>query len=122
MGSSLPRNGIFTAVSGRSILAEDDYNWYSICVYGVTGSSGLTGAQLYDLCIKISPNMTNAMCFDGGGSVFQRVNGNFNINTTRLVKNAVLIYVKEPAKPEPTPEPVVKVLEPGAKVKLLKGA
>ena len=122
MGSSLPRNGIFTAVSGRSILAEDDYNWYSICVYGVTGSSGLTGTQLYDLCIKISPNMTNAMCFDGGGSVFQRVNGNFNINTTRLVKNAVLIYVKEPVKPEPTPEPVVKVLEPGAKVKLLKGA
>ena len=122
MGSSLPRNGIFTAVSGRSILAEDDYNWYSICVYGVTGSSGLTGAQLYDLCIKISPNMTNAMCFDGGGSVFQRVNGNFNINTTRLVKNAVLMYVKEPAKPEPKPEPVVKVLEPGAKVKLLKGA
>ena len=122
MGSSLPRNGIFTTVSGRSILAEDDYNWYSICVYGVTGSSGLTGTQLYDLCIKISPNMTNAMCFDGGGSVFQRVNGNFNINTTRLVKNAVLMYVKEPVKPEPTPEPVVKVLEPGAKVKLLKGA
>jgi len=25
MGSSLPRNGIFNAVSGRSILAEDDY-------------------------------------------------------------------------------------------------
>ena len=95
MGSSLPRNGIFNAVSGRSILAEDDYYWYSICFYGNTGSTGLTGIQLYDLCIKISPNMTNAMCFDGGGSVFQRVNGNFNINTSRLVKNAVLMYVKE---------------------------
>ena len=119
MGSNLPRNGIFNTVSGRSILAEDDYNWYSICLYGVTGSSGLTGTQLYNLCIKISPTMTNAICFDGGGSVFQRVNGNFNINTTRLVKNAILMYVKEP---EPTPEPVEKILKPGAKVKLLKGA
>ena len=106
MGSSLPRNGIFKAASGRSILAEDDYYWYSICFYGNTGSTGLTGTQLYDLCLKVSPSMTNAICFDGGGSVFQRVNGSFNLNTSRLVKNAVLMYVKE--KEEKPEDPLAK--------------
>ena len=124
MGSNLPRNGIYNAISGRSILAEDDKYWYSICVYGVTGSSGLRGYDLYDLCIQISPTMKNAMCFDGGGSVFQRVNGSFNLNTTRLVKNAVLMYIKNDAeiKPEPQPTPIEKKLEVGAKVQFKKGA
>ena len=125
MGSNLPRNGIYNAISGRSILAEDDKYWYSICVYGVTGSSGLRGYDLYDLCIQISPSMQNAMCFDGGGSVFQRVNGTFDLNTTRLVKNAVLMYVKEPKEepvPEPEPAPKPKVLEPGAQITLKEGA
>ena len=117
MGSNVSRNGIFNIISGRSIIAEDDENWYSICFAGVTGASGLTGPQLYDLCIKVSPTMKNAICFDGGGSVFQRINGKTTINTSRLVKNAVLMYIKEP-KEEPKP----KVLEPGAEIALKGGA
>ena len=78
---------------------------------GNTGSTGLTGEQLYDLCKKVSPNMTNAICFDGGGSVFQRVAGTTTISTTRQVKNAVCLYVK------PMPKLVA-----GAKIKIDKEA
>lgn len=111
MGAENNRGGGYTVRSGRSILAEDNWNYYSICFMGNTGSTGLTGEQLYDLCKKVSPNMTNAICFDGGGSVFQRVTGTTTISTTRQVKNAVCLYVK------PMPKLVA-----GAKIKIDKEA
>jgi hypothetical protein len=95
MGSEIDRNNGFFTTSGRSILAEDDNYYYSICFTGNTGTSGLTGSELYNLCLAISPTMKNAICFDGGGSVFQRYNGVYNISTNRLVKNAVLLFAKE---------------------------
>ena len=95
MGSEINRNNGFYVKSGRSILAEDKDNYYSICFAGGTGSTGLTGEELYGLCKNISPEMINAICFDGGGSVFQRVKGEYKINTTRAIKNGILLFTKD---------------------------
>ena len=63
-----------------------------------------------------SLGFVNAICLDGGGSVWRRVNGKNDITTSRKVKNALLLYRKkksgavvepEPTTPAPTPEPVV---------------
>lgn len=113
MGSSINRNGGFTVKSGRSILAEDEDYYYSICFAGDTGSTGLTGKELYNLCITVSKNMINAICFDGGGSVFQRIEGEYTINTTRQVKNGIMLFVKddEATPQEPKDETPVNPLD-----------
>lgn len=95
MGCSVDRNNGFNVRSGRSIIAEDKNYYYSICFEGNTGSTGLTGKELYDLCITVSKDMLNAICFDGGGSVFQRIEGEYTINTTRQVKNGIMLFVKD---------------------------
>ena len=89
---------IFTAqyndISGRTIIGTDkDGNYLSYSLAGVSGSSGKRGAELYDLCKSLG--FWNAICFDGGGSVFRRVNGVKDITTTRKVKNCVLLYRKK---------------------------
>ncbi len=113
MGSSINRNGGFTVKSGRSILAEDEDYYYSICFVGDTGSTGLTGKELYNLCITVSKNMINAICFDGGGSVFQRIEGEYTINTTRQVKNGIMLFIKddESTSQEPKDETPVNPLD-----------
>lgn len=112
MGSEINRNNCFALQSGRSIIAEDDKYYYSICFNGVTGTSGLTGTELYDLCKTVSSTMINAICFDGGGSVFQRFKGEYNINTTRAVKNAVLLFAKMPVTEEFIVEEPVEEVNP----------
>lgn len=99
----------YNDISGRTIIGEDkEGNPISFSLAGVTGSTGLRGKELYDLCKSLG--FWNAICFDGGGSVFRRINGEVDISTTRKVKNAVLLYRRKkqekPVEPEPEPEPV----------------
>lgn len=115
-GSEYNRGYCYTNKSGRSILAESDDYVYSIAFYGVTGESGLFGYELYDLVKAIDANMLNAICFDGGGSVFQRIDGEYTITTSRLVKNGVMVFYKEkeetevPEEPETPEEPVEETI------------
>lgn len=83
----------YNCKSGRAILGQNDNYVFMVDVEGTTGSSGLYGSQLYALCNKLG--MKDAGCWDGGGSVFFRVNGTVKDSTTRYIKNANLLYVKE---------------------------
>ena len=81
----------YNAISGRTIIGTDkDGNYLSYSIKGETGKSGLKGNELYDLCKSLG--FWNAICFDGGGSVFRRINKEYDISTTRKVKNCVLLY------------------------------
>lgn len=90
----------YNCISGRTILGQDATHIYAISIAGTTGSTGLKGSQLYDLCKSL--NLVDAGCFDGGGSVWMRVNGEYKNNTTRKVKNAVLVFSKHSAESENT--------------------
>lgn len=83
----------YNCKSGRAILGQNDSYVFMVDVEGTTGSSGLYGSQLYALCNKLG--MKDAGCWDGGGSVFFRVNGTIKDSTTRYIKHANLLYVKE---------------------------
>jgi hypothetical protein len=80
--------------SGRTIIGEDkDGNFLSYSVKGTTGKSGITGAE----AIKVAQEngFYNAIMLDGGGSVWRRYFGAYDITTTRKVKNALLLYRKK---------------------------
>lgn len=109
----------YNCISGRTILGQDSEYIYALSIAGTTGKSGLRGSQLYDLCKSL--NLTDAGCFDGGGSVWMRVNGSYKNNTTRKVKNAVLIYTKQ-TTPEPTPEPTNTPSECNMTFKVVHGS
>lgn len=109
-GSEYNRGNCYSNMSGRSILAESADYIYSIAFYGVTGKSGLYGNELYDLVKSIDSKMLNAICFDGGGSVFQRIDGEYTITTSRLVKNGVMVFYKEKEETEIPEEPVEEVV------------
>ena len=94
----------YNTISGRTIIGEDDNgNFLSYSVAGTTGSSGLYGKNMAALCQSLG--FRNAICLDGGGSVWRRVNGKADISTTRKVKNALILYRKK--KAEPDPEPII---------------
>ena len=80
----------YYSISGRTILGHDEKDWIIISFSGVTGKTGLSGPQLYDLCVKCG--CKNAICLDGGGSVYLEVDGKIIINTSRKVKNVFMIY------------------------------
>lgn len=81
-------------VSGRTVIGEDkEGNILSYSFAGVTGSSGLTGKQVQAKCLELG--FYNAIMLDGGGSVFRRYNGSYDISTTRKVKNALILYRKK---------------------------
>lgn len=101
--SATRRNSIYENISGRTILGQNDEFVFHLSVYGVTGKSGLRGYQLFDLCNRLG--MKDAGCFDGGGSVWQRVDGVYTNNTSRKVKNAFMIFYKEREEVKPEPEP-----------------
>lgn len=101
--SASDRNSIYENISGRTILGQNDEYIFQLSIAGVTGKSGLRGSQLYSLCEKLG--MKDAGCFDGGGSVWARVLGKYVNSTSRLVKNAVMIWAKEEEQVTPTPEP-----------------
>lgn len=87
----------YDAISGRTIIGTGkDGNYLSYSIKGETGKSGLKGNELFDLCKKLG--FHNAICFDGGGSVFRRHMGEYDISTTRKVKNCVLLYRRDISK------------------------
>ena len=97
-------NSQWNAISGRTIIGEDkDGNILSYSFAGETGKSGLTGKEVQAKCVELG--FVNAIMFDGGGSVFRQYEGNYDISTTRKVKNALLLYRKKKAQ-EPT-EPTI---------------
>lgn len=110
-GASTPwgsdkRSSIYNTVSGRTILGQNDEYVFHLSFAGTTGSSGLNGTQLYNLCSQLG--MSDAICFDGGGSVWQRIEGvGYTTTTTRKVKNAWMIFYKE--VPTPTTKVVKKI-------------
>ena len=103
--SASRRNRIYENISGRTIVGFDaKANAYVvISVTGVTGKSGMFGSKLFELC-EIN-GLTDAVCFDGGGSVFLREYGQVIHNTTRKIKNAILLYRRKKSTPTPEPAP-----------------
>lgn len=67
---------------------------------GVTGKSGMTGAQVQKKCLELG--FYNAIMLDGGGSVFREYLGKYDISTTRKVKNALILYRRK-KKADTTP-------------------
>lgn len=113
----------YNCVSGRTILGQDATHVYVLSIAGTTGKTGLRGSQLYDLCKSL--NLTDAGCFDGGGSVFMRVDGSYKNNTTRKVKNAVLLFVKNDSASDSKPSESVSAndeAECNIKFKVVHGA
>ena len=88
------RQGSYSSLSGRTIVGKDSSGaMYLIATPGVTGSSGLTGAQCLDLVQNVM-GLSDAVCMDGGGSVSLIYQGVWKVSTNREVKNAFAIYVK----------------------------
>ena len=86
--------GSFSSLSGRSIIGRDSNNViYFISTPGVTGSSGITGSQAKDLALYLG--LYDAVCLDGGGSVSLIYQGSWKVSTTREIKNAFGLYVKQ---------------------------
>ena len=92
----------YNCISGRNILGQNDEYIFQVAFSGTTGKSGLYGYQLFALCDDLG--MKDAGCWDGGGSVFKRVLGDYLINTTRKVKNAWMIFFKKADTSEPSKE------------------
>ena len=88
----------YNCISGRNILGQNDEYIFQVAFKGETGKSGLYGYQLFALCNDLG--MKDAGCWDGGGSVFMRVVGEYIINTTRKIKNAWMIFFKPIETPE----------------------
>lgn len=85
--------------SGRTVIGEDENgNILSYSFAGETGKSGLTCKELQDKCLELG--FVNAIALDGGGSVFRQYRNEqgqliSDINTSRKVKNALLLYRKK---------------------------
>ena len=95
------KQGEYTIVSGRSIIGnKSDGTFVFACLAGVSGSTGITGAQAVTLAQNLG--LYNALCLDGGGSVGLVYDDNWKVQSVRLVKNALAIYVKTPIPAAPS--------------------
>ena len=83
----------YYSISGRTIVGHNGSEWVVISFEGVTGKTGMSGNMLYDLCKD--QGCLNALCLDGGGSVYLKVKDQTLISTSRKIKNAFMIYGKE---------------------------
>ena len=83
----------YYSLSGRTVLGHDGDNWITLSFTGVTGKTGMSGNQLVELCKQAG--CVNAICLDGGGSVYLESDGNIIINTSRKVKNVFMVYKEE---------------------------
>lgn len=83
----------YSSISGRTILGHNGTEWITISFAGVTGKTGLAGSQLYNLCKQVG--CINAVCLDGGGSVYLKVDDITVLNTTRIVKNVFMLYTEQ---------------------------
>lgn len=101
------RDYIYSNKSGRTIIGQAANGQYvMVSVPGVSGKSGLTGSQLPALADHLG--LTAAVCLDGGGSRYLSYCGSIKTNTTRAVKNDIIIYRRKKATPAPDPEPDTK--------------
>lgn len=101
------RDYIYSNKSGRTIIGQAANGQYvMVSVPGVSGKSGLTGSQLPALADHLG--LTTAVCLDGGGSRYLSYCGSIKTNTTRAVKNDIIIYRRKKATPAPDPEPDTK--------------
>lgn len=92
----------FNSKSGRSIIGKKpDGTIVFAALAGVTGSSGLTIPQTQSLAIFLG--MNNAVCMDGGGSACLTYLKEWKVSTSRKIKNAGGLYIRElsPAAEEP---------------------
>ena len=81
--------------SGRTIVGKKSDGTLVLASFkGTTGVSGLTGYQTA-LLAKNTLGLRNAVCMDGGGSVFFKYLASIKINTTRAVKNGIALYRKK---------------------------
>ena len=109
-------------VSGRTVIGEDkDGNFLSYSFAGETGKSGMTCSQLQDKCLELG--FVNAICLDGGGSVFRQYRNDqnelvYDITTSRKVKNALLLYrrKKDLGNDTSSTDERIKILEEQYKV------
>ena len=84
---------IYNSKSGRTIIGKkSDGTTVTASLVGVTGRSGITGARTVTLAKQLG--LRNAVCMDGGGSVFCIIDGVIYINTTRLLKSMFAVYYK----------------------------
>lgn len=85
----------FNVRSGRTIVGKKlDGTFVLACLKASTGSTqGITGLECVTLAKEL--NLTNAVCLDGGASVYQEFLGQKLIDTSRLVKNGVALYRKK---------------------------
>ena len=98
------RDYIYSNKSGRTIVGQAVNGQYvMVSVPGVSGKSGLTGSQLPALADHLG--LTAAVCLDGGGSRYLSYCGSIKTNTTRAVKNDIIIYRRKKATPAPDPDP-----------------
>ncbi len=89
----------YDSISGRTLIGFNPLGQIVVASFsGVTGKSGLKGSQLSDLARFLG--MTDCVCMDGGGSVYFSTEGAIKLNTTRAVKNDVIIYRREKKTPE----------------------
>ena len=91
------RMGSYSSKSGRSIFAynRDNNEYILIGFQGTTGKTGLTGPQCVSLVEYLNENIckiTDAVCMDGGGSVYQEYQDTVVFNTSRQVKNTIALY------------------------------
>ena len=86
------RNNMYSNTSGRTVLGFDSLNnqIVIISIPGTTGKTGVRGSELYSICKK--HGCTDALCNDGGGSVFLIKDGETIIGSERAVKNAIIVY------------------------------
>lgn len=85
--------GIYNSKSGRTIIGKkSDGTTVTASLAGVTGRSGITGARTVALAKLLG--LRNAVCMDGGGSVFCIIDGVIYINTSRLLKSMFAVYYK----------------------------
>lgn len=94
VAGSIENSSQYQTRSGRTIVGKKADGTMLIASFkGVTGVSGLTGPETVKLAQELG--LTNAVCMDGGGSVAKRSNGVDDIPSTRKIKSAIALYVKD---------------------------
>lgn len=89
-----PNRSLYLARSGRTIVGKKaDGTIVFASFKGVTGKTGLTGYETY-LLAKNVLGLRNAICMDGGGSVFMSHSGKTVIDSSRQGTTALAIYYK----------------------------
>lgn len=87
--------GDYSASRGRSIVGKD--NSGAIYFIAIADTGGLTGSQCVGLVQSLG--LSDAVALDGGGSTGLIYEGSWKVNTSRLVKNAIGLYVKAKSDP-----------------------